>query len=201
MSDLTEEQITRMRAGLDAYGEARQRLRQAGERALHADTMRRAAIAEMGQILRDHRTRQSELGTDHKIVMDDAEDLTGVTRRTLSTAAGTVYPPGGKDPRTLALANLSDQDLADTYRSYGYDLHYGGHVLHRRYPLLAGLDLALQIVRRGARERWQEEHPDAGLFDEPLDLTQPADRDITLAYRACVDAIADGKPLPNSAQL
>ena len=191
---LTDKEIDDLRASLDSYRATRDRLRQAGQRAKDAEVARRAAIAEMGQALRDNRARQKELGTSNKIDMEDAEQLTGVSRRTLSGAAGADYP-GGRDPRSMLWKDLSDRDLAAAVRD-GADDGYGAEEeLHRRYPVLAGLRLARHAVHEAARDRWSQAHPDE-LF-EPLDPDLgPAWDDLRRTYTAWVHAIAEGRPTP-----
>ncbi|WP_275466338.1 hypothetical protein [Streptomyces noursei] len=194
---LTEEEIDTLRASLNSRQDARDRLRQAGRRARDAETMRRAAIAEMGQALRDNRDCQKELGTStkaSKIDMEDAEHLTGVTRRTLSGAAGADYP-GGRNLHCMPWQDLSDRDLAAAVRDSADDGYDAEEELHRRYPVLAGLTLARKAVHDAAVDRWRDDHPDE-LF-EPLEAgLPPAWDDITRVYTAWIRAIAEGRPIP-----
>ncbi|MDX3025653.1 hypothetical protein [Streptomyces acidiscabies] len=192
----TREEIAAMQASLDAHDQTRERLRQAGQRAKDADIMRRAAIAEMGQAIRDNRARQQELGTTNRIDMDDAAALTGFSRRTLSAAVGTDYP-GDLNLHVAGWGELSDRDLAIVVRD-GADDGYGAEEeLRQRHPVLAGLDLAAATVMREATRRWREEHPDVNLLDEPDDLGQVAAwHDIRRAYREIVGALANDRPAP-----
>lgn len=118
------------------------------------------------------------LRTLHQIPMDDAEELTGVSRRTLSTA---VRNEVGR----------SDAEVAAEYRDSGHDLHYGGEELHRRYPQLAGLHTALRLLVEAEEERWQAAHPDQA-FAPLLEFT---DEQLVLRreYERWVDAIAEGR--------
>ncbi|MER7507103.1 hypothetical protein ABTX82_01940 [Streptomyces lavendulae] len=185
-----------MQAALADYAATRTRLQQAGERASNAERMRRAAVTEMGQAIRDNRATQQRLGAKHKVDMGDAEILTGITRRTLSTAVANAYPPEESTAATMALQDLSDRDLAATYRAYGYDRSYGSDELHRRFPVLAGMQLALEVVVQQATDRWRAANPTVNIIDEPLDVgVEAAAIDIQQAYRKIVDSIADGKPL------
>lgn len=165
-----------------SYAISRERLRAAGERARIAETMRRAAVAEMGQAIREHRAVLEDvepgISTIHRIQMDDAEDLTGVSRRTLSEAV-------------RSETERSDADVATEYRNYSYDLHYGGEELHRRYPQLAGLYEAFMLLTRAESERWEKEHPD-GSFAPLTDFTE---EQLVLKneYERRVNAIADGR--------
>ncbi|MGW3197158.1 hypothetical protein ACWDBD_21720 [Streptomyces sp. NPDC001118] len=166
-----------------SYATTRERLRAAGERASLAEAMRRAAIAEMGQAIRDHRAVLDvvapELRGHHRVQMDDAEDLTGISRRTLSDA---VRNDTGR----------SDAEVAGEYRAYAYDLHYGGEELHRRYPQLAGLWEALKLLTDAQYERWRKDHPDE-LFEPLLDFTE---EQLVLheEYQRRVEAIRDRRP-------
>lgn len=166
---------------LNSYGQTRDRLKAAGQRAADAETARRAAIADMGAAVRDHKALLATLGrTSPKIGMDDAQELTGLSRRTLSEAAST--PPTSE----------ADRELAARYRDYGYDLEEGGDELHRRYPRLAGLYEARMLLWREQTERWEAEHPDE-LFQP--DLGVPAGVDcLEREYRRQVDAIAGQPP-------
>lgn len=165
-----------------SYAITRERLRAAGERARTAEVMRRAAVAEMGQAIREHRAALDDvspnLRTLHRIQMEDAEELTGVSRRTLSEAA-------------RAAAERSDAEVAAEYRAYGYDLHYGGEELHRRYPQLAGLHEAIKLLSSTQSERWLAEHPDE-VFVPLLDFTE---EQLVLKneYERRVNAIAEGR--------
>lgn len=167
-----------------SYGTTRERLRAAGERAKTAEAMRRAAIAEMGRAIRDHRTvlegAAPEMRSNHRIQMDDAEELAGVSRRTLSEAA--------RDG-----AERSDAEVAAEYRDYAYDLHYGGEELHRRYPRLAGLHDALLLLMEAESARWEAEHPDDP-FGAPLALTEEQ-AVLRNEYERRVNAIAEGRTL------
>lgn len=165
-----------------SYAVTRERLKAAGERARIAETMRRAAVAEMGQALREHRAVLEDvtahLRTLHRIQMDDAEDLTGVSRRTLSEAV-------------RSDTERSDAEVATEYRDYSYDLHYSGEELHRRYPQLAGLYEAFVLLMRAEDERWEKEHP-----DEPFaPLNDFTEEQLVLKneYERRVNAIAEGR--------
>lgn len=182
MTTNVEQFDTDFRKVSGSYSVTLERLRAAGERARTADVMRRSAITEMGQAIRDHRATLGavipELRTLHRIQMDDAEDLTGVSRRTLSEAV-------------RSDAARSDAEVAAEYRAYAYDLHYGGEELHRRYPQLAGLYEALKLLMEAESERWQAMHPKEP-FAPLMDLTEEQ-KVLHEEYRRRVDAIADGR--------
>jgi hypothetical protein len=173
-----EERVKVFLAGGEHYDCIRSRLKAAGKRVRIADQMRRAAIAEMGQALRDNRAFVADAGPDAaswKVAMDEAASHTMVTRRTLSAAIG--------DTDT---GRASDQELAAKYRDYGYDLFYGGYELHRRYPWLAGVHAARTALLNAV----EEETPDE-LWS--LDTELPPGYDVLdKLYRDMVDAIAEG---------
>ncbi|MFF5265468.1 hypothetical protein ACFY4C_41875 [Actinomadura viridis] len=184
MTAPTEKQIEEARTILHSLDTTRKRLRAAGQRVAIADAMRSAAIAEMGQAIRDHRalldTATGRRPAGHRIQMDDAEELTGLSRRTLSEAVGKT------DVR-------SDAELAIEYQSYDYDLYYGGEELHRRYPQLAALYEARMLLAKAESERWHEEHPNESGFG-PVEPTQ-GQLVLQDEYRRRVSAIAEGRPL------
>lgn len=178
--ELTEEElalVTQNRAAANDYDRDCRRLRAAGKRARIGEEMRRAAIAEMGQTLRDNRAAAKGDGpqSDYKIDMEQAENLTMFSRRTLSAAIGDT-------------SRTSDRDLADHYRTARYDLHDGGHELHRRYPWLAGVHAARMALWSAQPEDTVEELLKP---NRPI-VAPPGDDVLDTLYKQMVDAIADG---------
>ncbi|NED31139.1 hypothetical protein [Streptomyces sp. SID8499] len=166
--------------------ETRERLRAAGERVRAADAMRRAAIAEMGEALLYHRAvfaaAAPEVRASYRLQLAAAEELTGVSRRTLSDATRT------------RPTERSDAAVAAEHRDYGYAMHRGGEDLHRRYPHLAGLHNALMLLDEVQRKRWLAEHPEAA--SPPLSLDYSADQwALKNEYERQVNAIAEGRPI------
>lgn len=180
VTELTEDEqqwVARLRAGTEQRERTRRRLRAAGKRVRIADAMRRAAVAEMGQCLRENRAAAAEhpAPSEYKVDMEQAADDTGLTRRTLSSAIGDT-------------SQESDQDLAARHRDGGYDMEHGGYELHRRYPWLAGLWVAREALWRPVLQPRDGETLDDLLFGEPQ--TPPGDEILDQLYRDAVDAIA-----------
>lgn len=175
-----DELLAQRRAAFDSATRSQERLRSAGERIRIADEMRRAAIAEMGQTYRDHRAVVEETGQrEYKLDMEQGETLTFVSRRTLSTAIADT-------------SRISDQELAQQYRDYRYDLHYGGYELHRRYPWLAGMHDARMALWEAQTDDQSDEQVLAE-FMAPARIVAPPGGDVLKAlYESAVNAIADG---------
>ncbi|MFI2318415.1 hypothetical protein AMK17_37770 [Streptomyces sp. CB00072] len=176
-------EIDEIRRALDSYEMTQRRLRAAGERAAAADVMRRAAVAEMGQAIRDHRQILEDVAgavdrRNWRMDMEQAETLTGMTRRTLSTAVADD-------------SARSDAEVASEYRAYRYDEHHGGEELHRRYPHLAGLHQARRLLSKEILRKYEEAHPE-DLLGFDLDPGLSAEEQLLLdEYERQVDAIAD----------
>ncbi|MFB7435255.1 hypothetical protein ACFCZ5_28380 [Streptomyces microflavus] len=173
-----EETVRVMRS----YEQTQRRLRAAGERAKAAETMRRAAVAEMAQAIREHRAVLATAGDTvdrhlWRMDMEQAESHTGLSRRTLSTALADD-------------SARSDAQVAAEYRAYGYDEHHGQAELHRRYPHLAGLHEAMQLLGRHSLQIQSEQHPeDLFGFEELEESVQEGL--LRQEYRRQVDTIAD----------
>ncbi|MFF2226900.1 hypothetical protein ACFVV7_26700 [Streptomyces globisporus] len=176
-----EETVRVMRS----YEQTQRRLRAAGERAKAAETMRRAAVAEMAQAIRDHRAVLATAGDTidrnlWRMDMEQAESHTGLSRRTLSTALADD-------------SARSDAQVAAEYRAYGYDEHHGQAELHRRYPHLAGLHEAGRLLSRHSLQTESEQDLDSLLGFGPEGLEESTQEQLLRQeYRRQVDAIADG---------
>ncbi|MFD3889967.1 hypothetical protein [Streptomyces microflavus] len=170
---------------MGSYEQTQRRLRAAGERAGAAETMRRAAVAEMGQAIRDHRAVLATAGDTvdrrlWKMGMEQAESHTGLSRRTLSTALADD-------------SARSDAQVAAEYRAYGYDEHHGQAELHRRYPHLAGLDEARKLLSHHSLQAESEQGLDSMMGFGPQGLEESVqERLLRQEYYRQVDAIADG---------
>lgn len=191
--ELTPEElewINQTRAASQEYEQSRNRLRAAGERVRIAEEMRRAAIAEMGQVYRDHRAFAQTSGRPgYRIDMEQGEGLTEVSRRTLSTA---IANPG----------RISDQELAQQYRDYGYDMHYGGYELHRRYPWLAGMHAAHMALWGAQIDAEADKQSIEDLLAPVSEIVVPPGADVLKRlYESAVDVIADGEASGRSINL
>lgn len=168
-----------------SYEQTQRRLRAAGGRAKAAETMRRAAVAEMGQAIRDHRAVLATAGdaidrNSWRVDMEQAEYHTGLSRRTLSTALADD-------------SARSDAQVAEEYRAYGYDEHHGQAELHRRYPHLAGLHQARNLLSRHSLQTESEQGLDGMLGFGPEGMEESAqEKLLRQEYHRQVDAIADG---------
>ncbi|MFD0405569.1 hypothetical protein [Kitasatospora sp. NPDC127116] len=196
-SEELEAEVTLLRRCHDAYAGARDRLKAAGERAATAEVTRRAAIREMGQILTEHREERATYPPDERrhwrIDMEDAQTLTGLSRRTLSEAVGAASTavPTDRDFQTW-----SDRALAAHCRAYGSMSHDAPIVeLHRRHPRLAGFNAAIKALQDVDFRRSTAANPDWFDMTANDDFGEPS-ADLQLLqslYRQYIDAVADGR--------
>jgi hypothetical protein len=185
-----ETEATTTRAQANAYRNAQQRLKQAGDRAKTADTMRRAAVSEMGQTIRDHRalltTYSPSERQNWRLDMDQAEDHTRVTRRTLSEAVAQTD-------------HQSDRELAQQYQAADYDdQDPAAKELLQRHPRLAGLRDAYWLLNQAGIDQWLADNPGYAMYNMPLNEPSPSPQENALreAFETAVQAIAGGSPLP-----
>ncbi|MFD9687331.1 hypothetical protein ACFWXO_16425 [Kitasatospora sp. NPDC059088] len=195
-----EAEVELLRSCHDAYANARARLKAAGTRAATAEVIRRAAIREMGQTLAEYRTELATLqdgtggrGGDWHIDMEDAADLTGVTRRTLSTAVGAAETetPTSRDYRTW-----SDRALAADCLAYGRASHEDPvRELWLRYPDLAGLGAAVKTLQEAEFKQWSSENPSWFTMTADDLGSEPSAALLLLSslYQQRLEAIAAGK--------
>lgn len=182
---MSDQDIARTRRLVDSMETTQARIRAAGQRAATAEATRRAAIDEIGAALRDHRqvrAEEGETGRAWEVPVEDAAELTGISRRTLSSAVTT--PPG-----------QSDQELARDAIAYRDESRFSVAELHRRYPELDGLLIARRAWWAAAEREWDEQNPDPSLEDDLFGgAEQPeAVRIVLDAYWQRIRNIAEGR--------
>lgn len=161
------------------YERLRAALSEAGERALTANRARRAAMTQIGHLIREGRALRDAYGDMPRLEITDAEELTGVSRPTLYTEIDRVpapIPAAWEDKRLAAaiLDGTADDDAKAEFRI--------------RFPQLEGIRQAALILTSAA-----------GM--EPGDWLKPAPGVATLtaaAYRR-VEAITEGRTEPATA--
>ncbi|MFE3610416.1 hypothetical protein [Streptomyces goshikiensis] len=166
------------------------RLRSAGERAEAGTRIRQSAIAEIGAAIRDHRDALAEAGDTGytwRLNMESAEEITGISRRTLSE---TVKSDGDRP---------SDPDLAREALAYRDRDRPCVRQLHLRYPDLDGYVAASKALWQSVEAEWEEQHPNPSI--EEMYWGGPevpaAARTVMGAYWARIQQIADGgEPCP-----
>ncbi|GIF75686.1 MULTISPECIES: hypothetical protein [Asanoa] len=143
-------------------------LRDAGERAEAANLARRAAIAEIGELLRRDRAAGGLVGINY------AQMITGLSRPTLNDARSdeTAWQA------LVEIASRSDDEAA---------------ALHQRLPHLAGWHSAAgHLLRQHIEAYWAERGFDPWSTEDPGEPTGYAE--LMRVYQQTVDGYAAGEP-------
>ena len=178
---------TAMAAPASEHEDILDALQAAGERVTDAEIARRAAIANIGVLLRRGRALHAAHSAGFpRLEVTEAQDRTGLSRPTLYKAMAAVPDDSGPDPRAW-----SNTYLAQAHAGYGY----GGHEVidsefWRRYPHLAGWRAAIRFLTRREIEEWSQSHPGLDPLGLPGPDPDPAIRTLIEGYRAAVDAMA-----------
>lgn len=151
-----------------------------------AETMRRGAMLDAGQLVADVKALKAEHGGDAGIDLVRLSDLTGLSRPTLDKWASVVEQGSSAD-----LKVISGAELARLHAGYCY----GGHEhidaeFWARYPRLAGWHSAYQWLIQQAHDKHVDECTDPmKMLDSPV---PQAAVDLRREYRRVVDEIAAG---------
>lgn len=171
----------------ESYRRAQRRINAAGRRARVGQTMRSAALDDIGAAIREHRgvlDEEEESGYAYRLNMLDLEEDTGISRRTISDHLKKTAVP-------------TDQELAQEALAYGDTDRDCVHALHARYPELDGYAAARKALWDAADAAWDAQHPEAaGESPQPESV-----RTVLAAYWQRIQRIADGRegendPLP-----
>ena len=177
--DAALEKMTRAAILNNEHARLRLALAEAGERALATTRARRAAMAQIGCLIREGRALRDAYDDMPRLELTDAETLTGISRPTLYAEIGrpAAGGPAGWDDRRLAVAILDG--TADDAAQAEFRI---------RFPVLEGIRQAALIMQ-------------AATEPDPADWLKPApgSRVIRDAYRTVVEAIAAGKMEPATA--